>query len=388
MTAEGLFDKPTQPNQPSPGTRYSPLMQLLAAVGVPLGKTRLLALARQCNLSAAGGLAYTGDRLAVEIQQALAVGEIAQVNGGMTCAAAHVHAAFREVALSGRLSAWRPALWEALHVPTNFSLWARPQSQDEPLAIMRIAACSGMTGTALRSINTYLQAYDVTWLCFKALCQPFDAAVFELVAPAEREVFAERSLMWMLHLPNTSAPALVEWVLQRDAAPPMLPALHYRLCEHLLWQGRFAEALDRIQGDGHPNAMALRAAAAVMRREAGARERYERAFDALRTGAGATPRSGGGKKAGLLPLSIAWLYAAELITSGAPAALEAARRYCRAEMREIGRDAGWVWQHLERVADTRLGDPEAQAVYAGMDGVHGLTGLITLASGGVGQTAG
>ena len=56
----------------------------------------------------------------------------------------------------------------------------------------------------------------------------------------------------------------------------------------------------------------------------------------------------------MLPLSNAWLRAAELITSAEPAALEEARRYCRAEARDAGRDAEWLWVRLEWTAEARL----------------------------------
>ncbi len=367
-----LFEDSVPPVKPHPsgdGGVYTALVQLLAAAGVPLGKTRLLDAARLANLRARGGRAYTADLITAEMQQAITTGQVKRVDMGFVCHDAH--AAFREAALAGRVAEWRPVLMKVLGVPDTMSSWSYPRSDVEAVAVMRIAVCAGLGGKALDAVRNYLNRYDTTWLFFRAMCAPFDEVLFERVVPAERDRFVERSLMWMFNTPNASASKLVAWAVRRAGERDVMLGLRYRACEHLMWQGRFEDALALIAGDQEGFAIALRGAVAALQRDpARAGELFRLAQAALRTG--------GGKKSGLLPVSIAWLHAAALIVSGDPAAQEEARRFCRAEAREAGRQADWPWVMLQWAADVRLGDREPESVNLPMEHLRGLTGLITL----------
>lgn len=366
-----FFGLGVEAHKPDPGARYSPLVQLLASAGMPLGKTRLLEAARDAGLRSEGARAHTADSIAAEMQRVIGWGLVKRVEDGYVCASAHAPAAFRSAALDGRIAEWRPALMKALNVPSASGGWAVPRSELEAVAVMRVAACAGLTGKALEAVRTYLQRYDTTRLFFQALCEPFDEAVFETVAPAERDYYAERSLMWMLITPNASASQLVAWAVRRCAAPNVLIGLRYRACEHLLWQDRIDEALALIEGDEQGCAVALRGTAALMRRDrARARELYSRGFERL--------RASGKKKNGLLPLSCAWLYAAALIATDDAAALQEAQRYCSAEAREAGRQGTTPWTLLQQAAEARSGVREPATVMVPFQFVRGLAGLISL----------
>ncbi len=366
-----LFEGDASRDKPAGGAGYSELVQLLATVSAPLGKTKLTEAARSAGLRFDGVRAYTPDLVAHEMQRAIALGQVTRSDLGFVCAEPHAHEAFRQAVLEGRVAAWRPVLMKLLGVPDTVSSWSYPRSDAEAVAVMRIAVCAGLGGKALDAVREYLHRYDTTWLFFRAMCVPFDDALFERVAPSERDRFVERSLMWMFLTPNDSAPQLLAWAVRRAGERDVMPGLRYRVCEHLLWQGRFAQAAAVIAGDQDGNAIALRGAAAAMQREpARASEFFRLALAALRTS--------GGKKSGLLPLSNVWLHPAALIVSGDPKAQEEARRFCRAEAREAGRTADWPWVMLGWAADVRLGDKEPETVNLPLEHQRGLNGLITL----------
>ena len=368
--ADAAAPAPGAQSVPGTSAEYTTLVQLLAAIGVPLGKTRVLEAARLTGLRGAGGRSYNADMVTAELQQAMKCGWVKQVTAGYVCDTAHGQAAFRMAALTGQVKTWQPAIWKILQVPVNMASWDYTYLDGNALSIMRVAACSGFAGKALEALNGYLRHYDPTHLFFRAMCQPFDAALLELVDQAERDHFVERSLMWMFYTPNDSASQLVQWAWQRCTDADVAIGLRYRTCEHLLWQSRIDEALALIAGDESGNAIAMRAAAAVMRREPGALEHYACAFDGLRKLTS--------KKVDLLPISSAWLHAAALIVQNEPKALEQARRFCRAEARAMGRQHDWAWIRLQEVAEVRLGDREPESIHPALEHVHGLAGLIAL----------
>ena len=366
-----LFEDDAGTDHPAGGAGYSELVQLLASVRAPLGKTKLTEAARSAGLRFDGTRTYTPDLVAHEMQRAMTQGQVTRVDLGFVCPEPHAHAAFRQAVLEGRVAAWRPVLMKLLGVPDTVSSWSYPRSDAEAVAVMRIAVCAGLGGKALDAVREYLHRYDTTWLFFRAMCVPFDEALFERVAQAERDRFVERSLMWMFLTPNESAPQLLAWAVRRAGERDVMPGLRYRVCEHLQWQGRFEQAAALITGDQNVNAIALRGAAAAMQREpARASEFFRLALAALRTS--------GGKKGGLLPISNAWLHAAALIVSDDPKAQEEARRFCRAEAREAGRQADWPWVMLGWAADVRLGDKEPESLNLPLEHQRGLNGLITL----------
>jgi hypothetical protein len=252
-----LFDGSGTQIPPGAAGPYPALVQLLAVIGVPLGKTRLVDAARIAGLRAEGARAYTGDIVVAELRQAMQAGWVRQMHAGYVCDDVHGKKIFREAALDGRVKAWQPAIWKILAVPQTFGSWDYLYLDANALSILRIAICTGVTGKALEALRGYLRQYDITHLFFRAFCQPFDAPLFELTAPAERDYFAERSLMWMFMSPHDSAPQLVQWALQRCADKTAAEGLRYRAAEHLLWQGRADEALALIAGDESGNALAL-----------------------------------------------------------------------------------------------------------------------------------
>ncbi len=350
---------------------FSELALLLAAIGCPLGKSRTLDLARMAGLRAGGGRPYNHDLMSAELQHALAQGELAHLEAGYVIAPAHAQAAFRQTVLSGRLAKWRKPIFTFLHVPESAHQWAHPRSEPEAVSVMRIALCTGTGGNAMEPVLAYVQSYDPSRLFFQGMCNPFDEEIFELVAPEQRDFYAERGMMWMLNLPNASAASLVSWAQQRSAEKNVLSSLRYRTCEHLLWQARFDDAVALIKDDASGTALALRAASSSMRRDhVRARELYTRALELLR----AEER----KRGGLLPITNGWLRAAALIVSGEPAALEEARRYARTEARALKQYGRYQWEQFEYAAAERLGerDPESQAL--NLNDMHGLQGLMRI----------
>src|SRR5688500_7484332 len=86
---------------------YPLLVQLLAAAGVPMGKTRLAELARRAGLRAAGDRPYYPDAVAAEIELWIKAGLARRTDTGFECVHEHRFAALREAALAGRLRDWR-----------------------------------------------------------------------------------------------------------------------------------------------------------------------------------------------------------------------------------------------------------------------------------------
>jgi len=352
------------------GGGYPLLVQLLAAAGVPFGKTRLLEIARRAGLRAEGGSPYTGDLLAAELARCIAAGLVRRGEGGLECESAHRPAAFREAAVNGRLREWRPAIWAAMYISATSAGWGHLRTFEEGVAVFRIALCTGLQGEELNTALRWIRVDDPARLHWAAFGDPFDEAVFALIAPAIQDELADGILAWMLCRPSPSASKLVEWMARRSAAGDAPASLRYRTCEHMLWQGRFDEALDRLAGEGDGFALAIKGAAAAMRRDSKqAAELYAAAVEDLRR----TER----RKTGLLPFTVAWLRAAALIVTGDPHLLEEAKRYCQAEGR-ASRAEDRLWHTLEGVAEARLGDLRPESVPAELHGVTGLFDLVMI----------
>ena len=366
-----LFDDPLPPPLSRDAQGIPLLVHVLAAAGVPLGRNRILDLIRAAQVSTTGRSGYSNDMLSADLQQATKAGQVEAVKLGYVCKPDVAQQALREIVASGDLAKWRAALFKYFNVPDRPGLWGYPRSEGDATSVFRIALLTGMSSKALGPVIDYLNRYDLTMLFFNGLCRPFDPALFECIAPAERDQYAERGLMWMLSMPNASASVLVEWAWRRAQDRNVREDLRYRACEHLLWQGRVDEVLHYLQSEDNGAVVALRAAAAAMQRKTSdARDLYTKAFAALR---GAER-----KKAGVLPFSNSWLYTAALIVSGEVPALEEARRHARAEGRALGYEGQWQWQGIEQAATQRLGDSEAATQDVAFHPMRGLPGLVSV----------
>jgi superfamily II DNA or RNA helicase len=334
---------------------YPLIVQLLSAGPQPIGSSRLLTLAARSNVRDAAGRPYNIASLKTVLDRAIAEGFVARTDKGFECTSAHGARAFRQAALAGRLAVWRDALFDWLRVLAPYKQWwERAHSQPDALAVMRLALFTGMEGTVLASVSSFVSGYDTSRAYLEAFGSGPDDSLSPFIAPALRDDVAYFALDLLLNRPDDRASMVVAWARQRAAQPDARPALRYRACEHMLWQGRFDEALALLANDADSFALALRGAAAAMRRKsASARELYDAALSLL--------RKSERRRAGLLPTSVAWLRAAALILSGEPAALEEARKYCRAEVR-ADQMHSWIWNMLERAVESRLGDSRPGSV--------------------------
>jgi superfamily II DNA or RNA helicase len=339
------------------------LVQLLSAGPQPIGWSRFLELVRRTEVRDAGGRLYSPTSLKADLERAIAQGLVARADNGFECTSHHRLLAFREAAAAGRLPRWRKALFDWLRVlAQDRHWWERARSKADALAVMRLALFTGLEGKALASVSSFTSGYNTTRVYLDAFDGGPDDCLISFVASALRDDVAHLALGLLLERPDVCASAAVEWARTRVAQSDAGSALRYRTCEHMLWQGRFEEALALLANDADPFALALRGAAAAMRRDInGARELFDGALSLL--------RKSERRRAGLLPAPIAWLRSAALILSGEPAALEEARRYCRAEARADQTHSG-VWDALERAAESRLGDVSADSLHLSFAGAH------------------
>ena len=83
--------------------RYPVVTRLLIAAGVPLGKNRILDIARSAGLRAADGRPYGNDALTAELPQALRQKQIERVDMGMVCAGGFANPLYAELAAVGEI---------------------------------------------------------------------------------------------------------------------------------------------------------------------------------------------------------------------------------------------------------------------------------------------
>jgi superfamily II DNA or RNA helicase len=373
---------------------YPELVQLLAALALPLGKTRILELAREVGLKAADGRAYVAATLQSELQDHVRRRTLVVTDRGYQCAAARRHAAFREAALSPRLASWAEPLLRALGAPTKESLWYVRPTLEQVVAMARIGLCGRLPPKRLAELFGALRIEEPAYVYWAALGDPFDAALIDLVPAADRDLLVERILAYSLHRPVESSAHAVEWAARRASDRGAHPALTGRAVEHLLYQGRFVQAeslLARIEGS---SPQALRGAAAAMQGDAAeALKHFERAYEELAAAdresghaSGATPaaaaRASGSSRPrkrttayGRLPPPVTWLYAASMLLADEPARLEKLRRYCRGEARASG---GAIWDRLESAAAVRLGDRKAETLFVPINGHDAFGDLVAV----------
>ena len=337
-------------------TVHSPLVQLMAVVGVPMGRRRWEVTACAAGLRDEAGRTLAAPDIAASLEQALACGRVEHTPYGVRCALAHGFAAFCEAALvEGRLPGWQHAVLSALGLEAERAS-DRPPTFESLVALTRFALCAGLDEQQRRELLARHTPMDPAAVYFAAFGSPFDPRIANLIPATHREVVAAGVLVQLLRTPQPSAPEALEWMQSLAAGAG---ALKYGVCEHLLWQGRTAQLEYLLRGDASAQAVALRAAAAALesdfRRSV---DLYAHAERLLQRQAKETWRSTDGRARGSakltippLPLSIAFLRVAALVAGNEPQLHEEARRLCRLEARAL--DGPNVWSFVEEAIRTR-----------------------------------
>jgi superfamily II DNA or RNA helicase len=369
----GAPSPPAREREPAAATgTCPPLVQLLAAAGV-LGRTRFLELARDCGIREASGRAYTGETLAAALAALAREGMVGHGDAGYWCERAHLASAFVDAAATGRLAQWLPHLRTSLGlIRASYSGEIYFRTAGDAVAATRLALCAlndpKETERVLASVAR--TAANPAAVYRAALSDPFSPKLAGLMQPPWRDAALDALLGLEMSSPTAFAAQVVEWTAGLVASGKPPPSLRYRLAEHRLWQGRGVEALALLEGATDGFGLALRGMAAVLAGDAAAAcELYAQSVRALR----ATDR----RRSGLLPFSPAWLRAVALILTDAPAALEEAKRYARAEGR-----AGdtWIWGTMEALAEARLGDRRPGADPCRLSSHDGLADLVLIES--------
>jgi superfamily II DNA or RNA helicase len=340
---------------PAP-TAHSPLVQLMAVVGVPMGRRRWVVTACAAGLRDEAGRTLAAPDIAASLDQALACGHVEHTPHGVRCALEHGLAGFCEAALAeGRLRGWQHAVLGALDLKVEQAP-DRPPTLEPLVALTRFALCAGLDEQRRRELLARHAPSDPAAVYFAAFGRPFDPRIANLIPPAHREGVAASLLAQLLRTPQPSAPEALEWTQSLAVGAG---ALKYGVCEHLLWQGRVAQLESLLGGDASARAVALRAAAAALESDFHrSADLYAQAERLLQRQAKEAWRSTDGRARGSakltippLPLSMAFLRVAALVAGNEPPQHEEARRLCRQEAR--AQDGPSVWSFVEEAIRAR-----------------------------------
>jgi hypothetical protein len=335
-------------------TVHSPLVQLMAVVGVPLGRKRWEVTAYAAGLRDEKARTLATPDIAACLEQALACGHVEHTPHGVRCTPEHRFAAFCEAARAeGRLREWRHTVLDVLDLKTEKAS-DRPPSFEGLVALTRFALCAGLGEQQRRDLFARHKPLDPAAVYFAAFGGPFDPCIANLIPATHREVVAASVLTHLLRTPQPSAPEALEWAQLLGTE-----SLKYGICEHLLWQGRTAQLEYLLQGDASAQAVALRAASAALDGESRRSvDLYTHADRLLRQQAREEWRSTDGRARGSaklivpsLPLSILFLRVAALVAVNEPQTHEEARRLCRQAARAV--DEPSVWCFVEEAIRTR-----------------------------------
>jgi len=340
VPALALLDTTVQPV-------YSPLVQLMAVIGVPLGRKRWEATALEAGLRDTERRPVTASAVAAAFEEALARGHAEQTPYGTRCAPEHGFAAFCAAALvEGRLREWQRAV---LAVLDNTAGPANQAGTERPIAVTRFALCAGLHEQMRRALLVRHRFTDPEAGYCAAFGEPFDVRIANQIDETYREPVAKALLLQLLRQPRAWAPQVLEWVQPFTAGP-----LRYIVWEHWLWQGRSEQVEQELAGDQSGLALAFRAACAVLggdwRRSLDLYARAERllrveAKEAWHRQDGRAHRS---TRLSIAPLppSVAFLRVAALVASNEASGQEEARRLCRQEARTARDPRMWGFMEL------------------------------------------
>jgi superfamily II DNA or RNA helicase len=337
---------------------YSPLAQLLAAAGIPLTESRLRQLGRDAGLRAADGGLVTALRIDEWTQQLINCGHVERVAGGLQCTAAHAFPAFRQALLGGRLHEWRRALLALLEIPAHDQFHYR-FSVAHLVALTRILLCAELHEQQRRELLRRYRSQNPDGLYLAAFGSPFDAAVVERIAAAERDAVVEGILNELLHDPKPSARDAIAWAYRRSTENGVSADFKYRTCEQMLWQGRtLADIAPLLEGENNSGAIAVRAAAAAFAGDAlQATRSYDLAADMFRRDERSRLGKGAGQRGPLVKLPLGWPMAfarvAALLAVNTAASLREAQRCCREELRGLRATAAVPWQAVANALEAR-----------------------------------
>jgi superfamily II DNA or RNA helicase len=189
-----------------------------------------------------------------------------------------------------------------------------------------------------------------------ALLRPFDAALWEAIAPELRYRLLTRLLNHLGGDAETLTQPLWSWLQAQSLPDPdaLHDGLRLRLAERLLLAGQRDELRRVLLGLDHPAAQALRAAADIA---AGHHAAGAHAFELAWKEAAATA----GRRKHLFAEPTTWFYALALIAQPEPAAWTKARKFAATEAGKRDADPFTFWGVWQEAIDQRLGDAPRSA---------------------------
>jgi superfamily II DNA or RNA helicase len=357
------------PESRSEAVDYLPIAQLLAAAGIPVEESRLRQLARDAGLRAADGGLVTALRIDEWTRQLLDGGQVERVAGGLQCTAAHAFAAFRQALLGARLREWRRPLLGLLEIPAHDHFHYQ-FSMVHLVALTRVLLCAEVHEQQRRELLRRYRPANAGRVYLAAFGSPFDDAVVERIAAADRDAVVAGILDELLHDPKPSARDAIAWAQRRATLKGVSADFRYRTCEQMLWQGRtMADLAPLLQGDSTVGAIAVRAAAAAFAGDAlQATRLYSLAHDTLRSEGQSRPGKRAGQRGAILELPLGWPMAfarvAALLAVNTAASLREALRCCREELRGLPGPAAVPWQALLNALEARAARPSAPPALA------------------------
>ena len=367
MTGD-LFSPDARPGNPRGGheSAYPELVQLLAAFGGPLGKTKVQALAKRVGLRSPGGRPLTGSEVDRDMARLVKLGLLRR-DAHIACAPEHALSAFLEAVRSHRIVSWREALLE-LHAGRYY--YRHPASDPHVVGLLRLALCSRLPAARIDEVLRRAQSSDRDALFRAAFAAPFDPELIAAVAQPHRDRVLDALLSGALHRPYDGAAGVFAYALRRSREPDASIGVILRTAEHALWRNRFEDATALLATSEHALATALLAASRTIAGD------HVQAL-ALRAEAQNLLLQQDKSRFGRLPRSIAWLHVVSLMASDTPAALAEAQRVCRGEAR-ADRLVTRFWEVLEHMAAARRGDQSAATGVAAVQGRDALTDLVVL----------
>ena len=339
---------------------YPELFQALAVFGKPLGRGETLEFARELQLIAPSGRAWTGPGISEVIDYCMQRHYLERVADGFVTVAPHSLAAIALAVRSGRMTEW------CEHLLRHLNLIDRRQHQvawvaaNDVIAGFRIAIYGGQLKHAERLL-TYLHQYEPAEVYRLAFAGHIDATLIDTIDKRYRQAIAAHLLYGSLQQPDKNLVTLIDWGMAHIEANDASDVLRYSTLRHLLWRGRFAQFDTLLADDTSEQAQFLRADSAVMQGD------YERALELYDSGI-SQARDGGKARFGLMPHISAWFRVAAMVASDDPSLLESAGTMARGEARLS--TSKHLWNSLQQAIDVRRGDARARTLWISMSGTN------------------
>ena len=323
----------------------------LCVLQAPSGVQRLSDLMAAAQLRTGRGTAFTPAEVRLHAERLVAGQHAARdPQGRLRASAPHALARFAELMRDPAAAAnWFEAWRRLVNFDRAFSLGFQEEEQ-LAAAIRLVLFGSGRRADFERLIQL---AFAGTHLwrdaLNRAVLEPFDAALFDRLAPDLQALLAEQLLMVLGGFVETRVRPLEAWLRRRFERDPasVAPGLRYRLAETAFFAGDSGAAERFLAGLNGASIGVLRAGFEIA---AGRWEAGVAGFEAGLKQIGAVE----GRRKNLLSPSLGWVYLMGLLALGTPSAWSKARKFAAAEGGKTDPFGFWaVWQEA---IDQRLGD--------------------------------